>query len=229
MIGESAVAGAPSEAARLEGPARVARALGSAHRLQLLHLLAQGERSVEALAAEAGLRLTTASAHLQVLRAAGLVTVQRAGRRRLHRLAGYDVAALCVMLRRVAEARPAGSAAAPPDAMPRAELRRRLGARGLALVDARPALEYAAGHIPGAVSWPGPGDARPPAPWPAGATAIVVYGRGAECRLAGEALRAIRGSGRQARPLQDGMLEWRLAGLPVEPGATAGAAGQLGM
>jgi rhodanese-related sulfurtransferase/DNA-binding transcriptional ArsR family regulator len=202
--------------------ARVGKALGSGKRLELLDLLAQGERSVEALAHAAGLGLTTASAHLQTLRQAGLVATRREGTRIHYRLAGRDVAALYARLRDVAAAHSPHVAAArdsylgPADTehVTREELLRRASAGQVVVLDVRPAEEYAGGHIPGAVSIPL--DQLPDrlAELPAGAE-IVAYCRGAHCVLAHDAVRLLTARGRRAARLVDGMLEWRLADLPV--------------
>lgn len=201
--------------------ARVGKALGSGKRLELLDLLAQSERSVEHLAAAAGLGLTTCSAHLQTLRQAGLVATRRDGTKIYYRLAGPDVAALYALLRDVAGARNAQAAAAreaylgdDTRAVDRAELRRRLAAGQVVAVDVRPAEEYAAGHIPGALSVPL--DQLPDrlADLPDDVE-IVAYCRGAYCVLAHDAVRLLIARGRRAVRLADGMLEWRLADLPV--------------
>ncbi|MER6591376.1 metalloregulator ArsR/SmtB family transcription factor [Micromonospora purpureochromogenes] len=202
--------------------ARVGKALGNGKRLELLDLLAQGERSVEHLAAAAGLGLTTCSAHLQTLRQAGVVATRRDGTRIYYRLAGPDVAALYALLRdvastrspQVAAARDAYLGAEDTEAVTRQELQRRLAAGQVVVVDVRPAEEYAAGHIPGAVSVPLeqlddrlaalPDDVE-----------IVAYCRGAYCVLAHDAVRLLTARGRRATRLADGMLEWRLADLPV--------------
>src|SRR5437660_8250281 len=140
--------------------ARVGKALASGKRLELLDLLAQGERTVEALARAADLGLTTASAHLQTLKQANLVTTRRAGTKIHYRLAGTDVAALYTLLRSVAHAHlpdveAARAAYLGPDAeqVTREELLRRADA-GITVLDVRPREEYAAGHIPGAISVP---------------------------------------------------------------------------
>ena len=138
--------------------ARVGQALSSGTRLKMLELLAQGERPVVELAGVAGLNVTTASAHLQGLRNAGLVTSRRDGRRILYRLSGPDVAALVAQLCAVAEAhrpdvRAELEAALPTDGirlMDRAELLAASGAGRVVVVDVRPGDEYAAGHLPGA-------------------------------------------------------------------------------
>lgn len=202
--------------------ARVGKALASGKRLELLDLLAQGERDVASLAAAAELGLTTASAHLQTLRQANLVTTRRDGTRVLYRLASDDVAALYARLRDVARAQlpdvEAARAAYLGDdggqAVTRDELRRLAAARSVTVLDVRPAEEYAAGHIPGAVSIPLEELADRLAELPDGAQ-IVAYCRGTYCVLAHDAVRLLHAHGRRATRLGDGMLEWRLAGLPV--------------
>ncbi|MGI5286488.1 ArsR/SmtB family transcription factor [Nonomuraea polychroma] len=204
------------------------KALGSGKRLELLDLLAQGERTVEALARAAGLNLTTASAHLQTLKQAGFVTARRDGVRIHYRLAGDDVAQLFALLRKVAETH---QAAVPParDAylgqdgaveVTREELRARVQAGDVAVLDVRPVEEYLAGHIPGAVSIPVTELADRISELPAD-TEIVVYCRGEYCVLAYDAVRLLTDHGRRAIRLSDGMLEWRLSELPVETGAPA--------
>jgi rhodanese-related sulfurtransferase/predicted transcriptional regulator len=201
--------------------ARVGKALGSGKRLELLDLLAQGERSVEHLAKTAGLGLTTCSAHLQILRQAGLVSTRRDGTKIHYRLAGQDVAALYALLRDVAGSRSAQAAAArdaylgdDTQAVGRDELRRRLAAGEVIAVDVRPAEEYAAGHIPGAMSIPLDELADRLADLP-GDVDVVAYCRGTNCVLAHDAVRLLTAHGRRATRLTDGMLEWRLADLPV--------------
>jgi rhodanese-related sulfurtransferase len=204
--------------------ARVAKALASPVRLELVDLLAQAERSVEDLARAAGLPVGNTSAQLRELHAAGLVASRREGIRVFYRLAGDDVAAFYRTLRQVALARlPAADAARaaylgsdePAEPVSRDELLRRAEAGEALVIDVRPAAEYAAGHIPGAVSIPlGELPARLDE-LPDGSE-IVAYCRGAYCVLARDAVRLLRAAGRAARPLGDGMLEWRLDGLPVE-------------
>lgn len=202
--------------------ARVGKALASPARLELLELLAQGERSVEALARACGLGVTTTSAHLQTLRQANLVTTRRDGTRIWYRLAGGDVADLFARLRDVADAHLPDVVAArqvylgPDGGRPvtRDELRRLAAGGEVTVIDVRPAEEYAAGHIPGAGSLPLDELAARLAELPDGRE-IVAYCRGAYCVLARDAVRLLTARGRQARHLADGMLEWRLAGLPV--------------
>jgi rhodanese-related sulfurtransferase len=204
--------------------ARVAKALASPVRLELVDLLAQAERSVEALARAAGLPVGNTSAQLRILHAAGLVVSRREGFRVFYRLAGDDIAALYRAMRDTASARlpdvQAASAAylgsgAPAEPVAREELLRRAQAGEVLVLDVRPAEEYAAGHIPGAVSVPLADLPARLGTLPAG-TEVVAYCRGAYCVLARDAVHVLRASGRPARHLADGMLEWRLDGMPVE-------------
>jgi rhodanese-related sulfurtransferase/DNA-binding transcriptional ArsR family regulator len=201
------------------------KALASGKRLELLDLLAQGERTVDALAKAAGLNLTTASAHLQTLKQAGFVTTRREGVRIHYRLAGDDVAQLFALLRKVAEAHQAAVPAAR-DAylgqsgaaeVTREELHARVAAGDVAVLDVRPVEEYLAGHIPGAVSIPVGELAERINELPEDAE-IVVYCRGEYCVLAYDAVRLLTDLGRRAVRLNDGMLEWRLAEMPVDAG-----------
>lgn len=203
--------------------ARVGKALGSGKRLELLDLLAQGERTVEALARAAELGLTTASAHLQTLKQANLVSTRREGTKVHYRLAGTDVAALYALTRTVASAHlpdvEAASSAylGPDDAehVSRDELLRRAESGDVVVLDVRPREEYEAGHIPGAVSVPLEELADRLGDIPADQE-VVAYCRGAYCVLAHDAVRLLTAHGRTASRLADGMLEWRLAELPVE-------------
>ncbi|GAB2792623.1 ArsR/SmtB family transcription factor [Amycolatopsis magusensis] len=210
------------------------KALGSGKRLELLDLLAQGERTVEALATAAGLNLTTASAHLQTLKQAGFVATRREGVRVHYRLAGQDVAQLFALLRKVAQAHQAavpaavdtylglnGGADPARDAqITRDQLRERAASGEVVVLDVRPKHEYDAGHIPGAVSIPVDELADRINELPEGAE-IVVYCRGEYCVLAYDAVRLLTDRGRRAIRLDDGMLEWRLAELPVDAGDLA--------
>ncbi|WP_432157507.1 ArsR/SmtB family transcription factor [Streptomyces sp. bgisy153] len=202
------------------------KALASGKRLELLDLLAQGERTVDSLARAAGLNLTTASAHLQTLKQAGFVTTRREGVRIHYRLAGDDVARLFALLRKVTETHraavtPARAAYLGADGaaeLRREDLRVRVAAGDVVLLDVRPAEEYRAGHIPGALSIPVGELADRIGELPEGAE-IVVYCRGEYCVLAHDAVRLLADRGRRAIRLHDGMLEWRLAELPVETAA----------
>jgi rhodanese-related sulfurtransferase/DNA-binding transcriptional ArsR family regulator len=212
---------------------------GLAHpaRLELLDLLAQGECPVEPLAAAAGMKLTTASAHLQTLKASGLVRTRREGTRIVYRLAGPEVGELLDLLRRVAASHLDGVAPARDrflgvdhhngddpvcEEIDREALLERVAAGRAVVLDVRPEREYAAGHIPGAVSIPLDELADRLAELPA--VEIVAYCRGEYCVLSYDAVRLLTAHGRRAVRLADGMLEWRLAQLPVElPTASAPA------
>jgi DNA-binding transcriptional ArsR family regulator len=201
--------------------ARVGKALGSGTRLELLDLLAQGPRGVGELAAAAGIGLTTASMHLKSLRQAGLVTTARDGTTIRYRLASQDVARLYAQVRDVARALlPDVDAArvrylgAETEEIGRDELLRRARAGRVVVLDVRPATEFAAGHIPGAVSIPIDELPRRLAELPADVE-VVAYCRGEYCVLAHDAVRILEAEGRRAVRLADGMLEWRVADLPV--------------
>ncbi|MFE7276141.1 ArsR/SmtB family transcription factor [Streptomyces sp. NPDC057623] len=219
---------AGTKAQLYEAFAASGKALASGKRLELLDLLAQGERTVDALAKAAGLNLTTASAHLQTLKQAGFVATRREGARIHYRLAGDDVAQLFALLRKVAEAHQAAVPAAR-DAylgeddtaeVTHEELRARVAAGAVVVLDVRPVEEYRAGHIPGAVSIPVEELADRIDELPE-ETEIVVYCRGEYCVLAYDAVRLLTDRGRRAIRLNDGMLEWRLADLPVDAGDLA--------
>jgi rhodanese-related sulfurtransferase/DNA-binding transcriptional ArsR family regulator len=202
--------------------ARVGKALASGKRLELLDLLAQGERDVNSLATAADLGITTASAHLQTLRQANLVATRREGTRILYRLAGRDVADLFARVREVAQshlpdveaARVAYLGEDGGQPVTRDQLQQLAKTTNVTVLDVRPREEYAAGHIPGAVSIPLDELADRLAELPDDGQ-IVAYCRGAYCVLAHDAIRLLRLHGRRAQRLADGMLEWRLAGLPV--------------
>jgi rhodanese-related sulfurtransferase len=202
--------------------ARVGKALSSPKRLELLDLLAQCERPVESLAAAANLGVSTCSAHLQTLKNARLVSTRKDGTKVYYRLAGPDVAALYGHLQQVAAAHLGDVAAAsaaylgPDDTeqVDRSELLRRARAGTVTVLDVRPAEEYTAGHLPGAVSVPLAELAARLDDLPPGQD-IVAYCRGAYCVLSHDAVRLLTAHGRTARRLVDGMLEWRLAGLPI--------------
>ena len=210
------------KSALFEQVARVGKALASGKRLELLDLLAQGERDVASLAEAADLGVTTASAHLQTLRQANLVTTRRDGTRIRYRLAGRDVADLFARLRDVAQshlpdveaARSAYLGGDGGRAVTRDQLRHLATNGDITVLDVRPREEYAAGHIPGAVSIPLEELADRLAELPDGGQ-IVAYCRGAYCVLAHDAVRLLAAHGRDASRLADGMLEWRLADLPV--------------
>ena len=206
--------------------AAVGKVLGNPKRLELLDLLAQGPRSVEELADAAELGMSTCSAHLQNLREAGLAQSRREGKRIYYSLTADDVAGLWDTLRHVARrhrphtepARRAYLGADDTDAVNTTELLRRLRAGSTVVLDVRPAPEYAAGHLPGAVHIPLEQLADRLAELPADRE-IIAYCRGQYCVLAHDAVRLLSSHGLTARRAVDGMLEWKLAGHPVEPGA----------
>lgn len=207
----------------------VGKAFASAKRLELIDLLTQGERSVELLAQEAGLATTTASAHLQILKLAHVVTTRRDGTRIFYRLAGEDVATLYSALGAVArhhsaeveralEAYLGTGALDEVELVSRDELRTRMRQGDVSVIDVRPAEEFAAGHIRGAASVPF-GDLLDRLDELDSDVEVVAYCRGAHCVMAHDAVRLLHANGRRARRLEDGMLEWRIAGLPVATGA----------
>jgi rhodanese-related sulfurtransferase/DNA-binding MarR family transcriptional regulator len=213
-----------SKDALFDGLAEVGRALASGPRLALMDLLSQGERSVDELASAAGLSVANASRHLQILRRAGLVSTRREGSRVHYRPAGDDVVALWLSLRAVAAGRVGEVERAARDylgdeveAVGRDELVARLGSGDLVVVDVRPRLEFAAGHIQGARSVPLDELEARLAELPADAE-VVAYCRGPYCVYADDAVRELRRRGFSARRLIDGYPEWKRAGLPVAVG-----------
>ena len=200
--------------------AAVGKALGNPGRLELLDLLAQGPRSVEELAATAGLGMSTCSAHLQTLREAGLIEPRREGKRIYYSLTGDDVAGLWAQLRRVAQthrphtelARRAYLGSEDTEAMTRAELLARAQTEDLLVLDVRPSTEFEASHLPGAISIPIEDLAARLDELPTD-TEIVAYCRGAYCVMAHDAVRILNAHGYSARRAEDGVLEWRTDGI----------------
>lgn len=209
--------------------ARIGKALSAPGRLELVDLLVQGERSVDALAKEAQMSVANASQHLQVLLAARLVDTRRDAQRIFYRLASPAVIELWLALRRTAESQLAELPAVAREylgevdeleAISREELARRLAAGTVVLVDVRPAEEYAQGHLPGAVSVPLDTLAR----WAREAPKrkqIVAYCRGPYCAYAVQAVAELTKRGLRAVRATDGIAEWRAAGYPVETGGAA--------
>lgn len=221
----------PAKDALFDGFAVVGKALGSGRRAEIIDVLAQGERSVEGLAAQIGQTVANTSQHLQILARAGLVSSRRDGTRVFYDLASEGVLQLWASLRDVAAEHVAGldrladaylGDRSQLEAISRQELARRLEQDAVVVLDVRPEAEYAAGHVRGARSVP-PGELRRRlAALPDGAE-VVAYCRGRYCAYADEAVRELRRSGIAARRLEDGFLEWREAGLPVESGSGGGA------
>lgn len=202
---------------------RVAQALGSAGRLQILEYVAQGERSVDALASMTGLSAANTSKHLQALRQAGLVTARKEGLRVYYRLAGDDVIQLVSALRLVAEHRVAEVERlirlwlAHRDEMepvPATELLERAKKGLVTVLDVRPAEEYAAGHIPGAMNVPVDKLESFLAQLPK-RKEVVAYCRGPYCLMSFDVVEKLRKRGWRARRLANGLPEWRAAGLPI--------------
>lgn len=211
------------KSALFAGFAEVAKALGQGHRLEILELLAQSERSVEALAERAGLSIANASQHLRLMRRAGLLVSRRDGKRILYGLSDPAVLDLMAALRRVAERNLAevreviGGYFHERDALEpvgRRELARRLKDGLVTVLDVRPEDEFGTGHLPQAINIPLreltsrlrelPRDRE-----------IVAYCRGPYCVLAFEAVALLRRRGFRIRRLEDGYPEWKAAGLPV--------------
>jgi ArsR family transcriptional regulator len=205
---------------------RIGKAVSSATRLALLELLAQGEKPVDLIARQIDLSVTNTSNHLKVLRSAGLVQARREGSFVHYRLADDSVLALLRSLqetarRRLAEVRQivADYYAEPESLEPvgAEELRERMRKRGLVVLDVRPRDEYAAGHIPGALSIPLDELERRLGELPRDRE-IVAYCRGAYCVFALEAMAILRAHGFEARRLEEGMPDWSARGFDVERG-----------
>lgn len=214
----------PAKTALYDTFATVAQAMASPHRLVLMDVLAQGERSVELLAREAGLSVANASAHLQVLRRARLADTRREGTYVLYRLAGDDVLRLLRGVQSVARERLADVGAAMRDYLegpdefapvPAQELLERLRTGDVTVIDVRPPEEFEAGHLPGAVNVPPDELERRLADLPPGQR-VVAYCRGPYCVFSLRAARWLMERGVDAEILEGGLPDWRLQGLPVE-------------
>jgi rhodanese-related sulfurtransferase/DNA-binding transcriptional ArsR family regulator len=223
---ESSMDGREAKDRLYEAFARTAKALSSPKRVELIELMAQGERTVDALAQATGMGVTNASAHLQVLARSHLVEARKAGTKVFYRLSGDDVAAFVAALRDLARARlgevdqvvrdyfVARDALEP---VGRKELVSRAAQGKVVILDVRPTEEFAAGHIPGALSVPLDQLDATLARLPK-RTEIIAYCRGPYCVLAPQAVERLRAKGYKARRLADGFPEWRLAGMPVAVG-----------
>ncbi|MBM3951047.1 MAG: metalloregulator ArsR/SmtB family transcription factor [Rhodospirillales bacterium] len=214
----------PPKISMFEQFAIVAKALSSSQRLNLLELLAQGERDVEGLAKAADLSIANASQHLQVLRRSGLVVSRKRGPYVLYRLSDDDVLKLLAALRHTAERH-----LAEVDRLVRSYFREKDGLKPIShndlmlrmkeglvtVLDVRSPDEYAAGHLPGSINIPLKNLKRKLGDLPKNPE-IIAYCRGPYCVLAYEAIAVLRANGRKARRMEDGFPEWRAAGLPVE-------------
>ena len=204
--------------------ARVGKALSHGNRLELLDFIAQGPRSVDELATMTRLSIANASKHLQELRRAGLVRARKEGLRVYYELAGPDVVALIAALGRVAETRLAEmeqlvrtyiTARDDLEPVAAAELFKRAKLGLVTVLDVRPAKEFAAGHLPGAINVPVEDLAKRLRKLPKGRE-VIAYCRGPYCLLSVDAVALLRTKGFKARRLQDGFPEWKASGLPVE-------------
>ena len=206
--------------------ARLGKALSNPHRLEMLELLAQSERTVDSLATELGISVANASQHLQALRQSALVESRKDGLFVHYRLAGPEVFDLSKVVRSVAERRLAElerlvhdhfGNRADGEAVPMAELLKRARSKQVVILDTRPAREYIAGHIPGALSVPVDDLQRRLKELTKGRE-YVAYCRGPYCIYADRAVEILRAHGRRARRLAEGFPEWRSAGFPVSQG-----------
>ncbi len=210
-----------------EQVARIGKAVASPKRLELLELLAQGEKSVEDLARELGADIKLTSAHLKALKQAHMVSVRREGKYMVYRLSGPDIAHLWVMLRSVAEEHllelqgALTQMVSDPTQLTQIDRHALLdqARRGeIVMLDVRPDIEFTTAHLPFARSMPVADIERRLGELPRDKT-IVAYCRGPFCLFADEALAILHRHGLQARKLQDGVSEWAAAGLPIETSA----------
>jgi rhodanese-related sulfurtransferase/DNA-binding transcriptional ArsR family regulator len=206
--------------------ARIAAALGSAARLDLIEILAQGERSVDQLASLTGLSVANTSQHLQKLRQAGLTLGRKEGQYVFYRLAGDEVVRLLAGLREMGETHVAEvdrlvrdyfSTRDEMEPVAAADLLDRARKGLVTVLDVRPAEEFESGHVPGAVNIPIAELGKRLGELPM-RKEVIAYCRGPYCLMSYEAVELLRRKGRKARRLENGLPEWRLAGLPVERG-----------
>lgn len=209
--------------------ARIGKALSSGRRLELIELLAQRERTVEELARSTGMSVANCSQHLQVLKAASLVTVRREGLYACYSLADERVLRLWLSFRQVGEVQLAEVSRVVDtflsdrksfQAISCAELHERLKRREVTVLDVRPAEEYAAGHIAGARSVP-LGEFEPRLREISKTETIVAYCRGPYCVLTDEAVMLLSGRGYKVLRLEEGFPDWQAMGLPIASGACA--------
>lgn len=219
-----------AKSALFDALAQVGGALASGRRVEIVDLLAQGERPVEAVATEIGQSVANTSHHLRTLARAGLVRSRREGTHIYYRLAGPEVEELWAALRRVAPsvrddvtrlARVYLGETAGLEVLDRHELLARLARREVTVLDVRPLAEYRAGHVPGACSIPVSELASRIAELHQGLP-VVAYCRGPYCVFAPEAVRTLQARGVRAMRLEEGFPEWRRAGLPVAVGDAPG-------
>jgi rhodanese-related sulfurtransferase/biotin operon repressor len=206
--------------------AAVAKSLAHVHRLELLEQLAQGERSVEVLADRTRLSIANASQHLQQMKRVGLLVNRREGKFVFYQLVDDTILDLLAALRRIAERNVAEVERVVRsyfhnrdslEPISRAELLQRSRAGQVIVLDVRPEDEFALGHLPGAISIPLHNLEMRLAEFDP-AQEIIAYCRGPYCVLSYEAIAVLRARGFKARRLEDGLPEWRAAGLPVVTG-----------
>lgn len=204
--------------------ARVGKAIAAPKRLELLDLLCQGPRTVEALAQQAAISVANASQHLQVLRAARLIDSEKRGLFVEYRLADDEVGRFFLALRGLAQARLAEveqvtrayfEQRGTLEAVAEEELLRRVKAGEVTVLDVRPAEEFRAGHIPGALSIPVP-KLKVRLKELTKDHDIVAYCRGPYCVMALEAVELLRKKGFKAHRMEQGVVEWRARGWRVE-------------
>jgi len=204
--------------------ARLGKAISAPKRLELLDLLCQGPRTVEALAEQAGISVANASQHLQVLRAARLVETEKKGLYVEYRLAGDEVCTFFFALRGLAESRLAEveqvareyfEQRGAMEAVESEELLRRVRNGEVTVLDVRPPEEYRAGHIPGALSIP-IGELKARLKELPKDREVVAYCRGPYCGMAVEAVKLLRKRGFTAHRLEQGIVDWRARGWRVE-------------
>jgi len=209
--------------------AELARVLGHAHRLELIELVSQGERSVDRLAEVTGLSIANTSQHLQQLRRGGFVQSRRDGKRVLYRLADGPILSLIAALRSYAERNRAEIGKIVADyfqrldqlePISRKELAQRLRAKSAIVLDVRPEDEFALGHVPGALNIPINELKRRLVELPKDQE-IVAYCRGPYCVFSFEAVALLRKRGFLVRRLEDGFPEWKAAGLATESASAA--------
>ncbi|PIW60669.1 metalloregulator ArsR/SmtB family transcription factor [Shewanella sp. CG12_big_fil_rev_8_21_14_0_65_47_15] len=207
-----------------EQVARIGKAASSPKRLEILELLAQGEKTVDTLASELSADIKLTSAHLRVLKEARLVTFRRDGKYIIYQLAGSDIAGLWVNLRQVAEEHllelkmALAQMVADPEklsAVSREVLLEQARRGEVFVIDVRPQTEYATAHLPFARSMPVVEIEQRLAELPSG-TEIVAYCRGPFCLLSDEAVALLAAKGYRVRKILDGVSEWQAAGFPVE-------------
>ncbi len=212
--------------------ALVAQALANPNRLQLLEHIAQGERSVEPLAIITGLSIANTSQHLQALRQAGMVVARKKGQRVFYSIAGHEVVQLYTALQRAGEAQVAEVERLVRDfvgdryklePIRAKELLSRVKKGLVTVLDVRPADEFSAGHLPGAINIPYDQLERGLARLPK-KREVVAYCRGPYCLMSFEAVMKLCERGWKARRLERGFPEWKAAGLPVEVSSVAQAA-----